>query len=194
MVRGSLLTVLTLAVAGCASRDLWPVERVDPDTAVHLTIMAEPWIYVLDDPRYSANASDFLDVTVVETNRTGTRSYWLNAVAWSTSTRNENAAAPATGGPAKLLLTWPGRQAQFACAAEGRAAAAVGEAVIATQGARSSEAWCPLSAAQVRELGAGAPNAVSLIDEAGRTRSYASWQVENTALAEFLKATGAATN
>lgn len=193
-MRIGFLAMLALAVAGCASRDLWPVERVDPDTAVHLTIMAEPWIYVLDDPRQYANASEFLDVTIVETNRTGARSYWLNAVAWSTRTRSGGVEASARSGPVKLLLAWPENQKSYACAADGRAAAGIREAMLATQGARTGEAWCPLSAAQIRELGVGAPNAVSLVDEAGQTRSYASWKVGDSALAEFLKATGAATN
>lgn len=73
-MRGYFLAILALIQGSCASRDLQPVERVDPDTAVHVTIIAKPWLYVLDDPRQRATASHFLNVAVVEANRTGIRS------------------------------------------------------------------------------------------------------------------------
>ncbi len=189
-MRACFLAMVGLILAGCASRDLWPVERVDPDTAVHVTIMAEPWIYALDDRRQSANNSNFLNVVVVEANRTGTRSYWLNVVSWSTSVRGKDVSEGATQGPAKVLLGWPKKELQLTSAADGRSAAGVNEPAISVPGARTGEAWCPLSAAQVAELGAGAPTAISLIDEEGRAQSYASWEVDDAAITGFLKATG----
>lgn len=193
VMRGLFMTMLTLAVSGCASRDLWPVERVDPDTAVHLTIMAEPWMYVLDDPRQAANASQFLNVTLIESNRTGTRSYWLNAVAWNTGKRGEDGAQRAGEEPVQLLLGRPTTPLQLVCSA-GRSAAAITEPAITVRGARLMEAWCPLSAGQAAGFGAGAPTAISLVDADGYMRSYVSWQVDGDAVREFLKATGAGMN
>jgi hypothetical protein len=184
--------MLALALAGCASRDLWPVERVDPETAIHVTVMAEPWIYALGDIREAANATRFLNVAVVEANQTGTRRYWLNLVFWSTSARGKDPGAYRSLGPVKVTLAWPTKQLQLASAAEGRAAAGISEPAFSVPGARLGEAWCPLSAEQVAEIGAGAPTAISLVDENGQVRSYVSWQTDDAAIKEFLKATGRA--
>ena len=193
-MRACLLAALTVILAGCASRDLRPIERVDPDTAVHLTIMAEPWMYVFDDPRQSANASWFLDVTLIETNRMGTRSYWLNAVEWSTVTGAEDAGQRADDERVKLVLIQPKSELQLACTAGSRSAAGITEPAIAVRGARGIEAWCPLSPGQVGEFGVGAPTAVTLEDEHGFMRSFVPWQVESAAVREFLKATAAGMN
>jgi len=192
-MRAYFLVMLGMILAGCASRDLWPVERVDPDTAIHVTIMARPWIYALDDRRQSANNSHFLSVAVVEANRTGTRSYWLNVVTWTTRARGKDDGEGATTGPIEVLLGWPSRQVQLSSAADGRSAAGVSEPAITVPGARIGEAWCPLSAGQVAELGGGAPTAMTLVDGEGRARSYASWEVDDASLAGFLKATGPGT-
>ena len=192
-MRAYFPALLVLMLAGCASRDLRPVERVDPDTAVHLTIMAEPWIYALDDRRQAANASHFLTVTVVETNRTGTRRYWLNAVSSSTGTRGNDAGERMTDGPIQVHLHWPTKQLQLAAAADGRRAAGVSEAATSIPGARIAEAWCPLSPGQVAEFGGGAPVAISLVDQKGAVQSYLPWEVDDAAIADFLKATGAGT-
>lgn len=185
-MRVSFLAVLPFVLAGCASRDLWPVERVDPETAVHVTIMAEPWIYAVDDPRQSANASHFVNVTVVEANRTGTRSYWLNVVSSSTHAR-AGSAGYAVSGP--IQLRWPTGQLQLAAAAGGRRAAGISEPAIRVPGATIGEAWCALSAADLAEFAAGAPTAISLMDADGKWQTFAPWQVDDAAIAEFLKAT-----
>ncbi len=192
-MRTCFLAMVGLILAGCASRDLWPVERVDPDTAVHVTIMAKPWIYALDDRRQSANNSHFLNVAVVEANRTGTRSYWLNVVSWSTSVRRNDVRTGATQGPLRVVLGWPAKQLQLTSAADGRSAVGLSEPAISVPGATIGEAWCPLSAGQVAEFAAAAPTAISLIDEEGRARSYASWEIDDAAISGFLKATGTGT-
>lgn len=192
-MRAYFLAMLALILAGCASRELWPVERVDPDTAVHVTVMAEPWIYALDDRRQAANTSHFLNVAVVEANRTGTRSYWLNVVSWSTRTREDTGEAAAQG-PVEVRLGWQTRQVTLAAAANGRSAAGISEPAMPVPGARIVEAWCPLSVAQVAELGAGAPTVLSLVDKEGRVDTYAPWQVDDASMAVFLKATGAGAN
>ena len=189
-MRACWLAMLVLTLAGCASRDLWPVERVDPETAIHVTVMAEPWIYALGDPRQAANASRFLNVAVVEANQTGTRRYWLNAVSWSTGTRGKDAGDYVSLGAVKIILAWPTKQLPLAPAAEGRSAAGISEPAFSVTAARLGEAWCPLTPEQVAEFGAGAPAGISLVDEEGRVQSYVSWQADDAAIAEFLKATG----
>jgi hypothetical protein len=43
-IRAPIALLAILALGGCAQRELWPEERLDPNTAVNVTIMAEPWI------------------------------------------------------------------------------------------------------------------------------------------------------
>lgn len=184
--------MLALTLAGCASRDLWPVERVDPETAIHVTVMAEPWIYAFGELRQAANATRFLNVAAVEANQTGTRRYWLNLAAWSTRARGKDSGKHVSLGVGKIILAWPAKQLQLACAAEGRTAAGISEPAFSVPGARLGEAWCPLSAGQVGELGAGAPTAISFVDQDGQVQSYVSWEADDAGIKEFLKATGRA--
>ena len=189
-MRGYVLAMLALMQAGCASRDLWPAERVDPDTAVHMTVMAEPWIYVLNDPLRAADARDFLSMAVVETNRTGTRAYWLCAVSWSTVDRGRSPDGRTALPPPKIQLGWPVNPLELAPATGGRGAAGLSIPAFTVPAERSSEAWYSLSTAEVARIGAAAPLVVSLIHEAGQPESYAAWQVDDAVMSEFLKATG----
>jgi hypothetical protein len=180
------LTILVLA--GCAERDLWPEERLDPQTAVNVTIMAEPWIYSHDVPMLAANARDYLNVGVVETNRAGTRAYWLGIVAWSTIDRS--AAPDATFiQPGKARLIWPAAKLDLLPAKNGRSAPGLTEPVFVEPQTRFVEAWYPLSTVQLAQLGQAAPVTVALVDDDGQLTTYDAWQVHQAALSEFLKAT-----
>ena len=179
-----------LMLAGCAERDLWPVERLDPKTAVNVTIMAEPWVYARSVPMLAANARDYLNVGIVETNRSGTRAYWLGVVSWSTIDRSVYAANGARAMPVRIRLGWPTMKLELVPATAGRSTAGL-SAPVFTEGATSfDESWYPLSTDEVAQLGIGAPTAVSLIDEAGELASYDAWHADPTVMVDFLKATG----
>jgi len=179
-----------LSLAGCAERELWPAERLDSTTAVNVTIMAEPWIYSRDAPMLAANARDYLNLGVVETNRAGTRAYWLGIIAWSTIDRSVLAGPAASGPPTKARLIWPAAKLELMPASNGRSAPGLTEPVFVNPQAKFTEAWYPLSTAQVGQLGEGAPVTVALIDEKGQLTTYEAWQVRAAAMSEFLKATG----
>lgn len=193
-MRACLLAVIAFILPGCASRDLWPVERVDPDTAVHVTIMAEPWIYARAEPGQAVRAGEFLYVVVVEANRTGTRSYWLNVVSWRIGDSSRQSEWTTSDRPVEARLGWPTKQMRLAQPADSRSSVGLSEPAITVPGETSGEAWFPLSIAQVSELGADVPSALVLVDEAGSTRSYAAWRIEKAAITEFLKATGTTSN
>lgn len=184
----AMLTILGLT--GCAERDLWPAERLDQTTAVNVTIMAEPWIYSCDVPMLAANARDYLNLGVVETNRTGKRAYWLGIVVWSTIDRSVLSGPAASSPPGKARLIWPAAKLELTPASNGRSAPGLTEPVFVDPQTRFTEAWYPLSMAQLEQLGAGAPVAVALIDDEGQLTTYDEWQVRPAALSEFLKATG----
>jgi hypothetical protein len=179
-----------LVLTGCAERDLWPAERLDPKTAVNVTVMARPWIYARAVPILAANARDYLNVGVVETNRAGTRAYWLGVVAWSTIDRSVFAAEGASGAPPKVRLGWAESRLELSPVEGGRTAARLSAPAFVEPGTRFKESWYPLSADQVVQLGKGAPNAVSLIGETGEQTTYDTWDANPAAMTEFLKATG----
>jgi hypothetical protein len=179
-----------LALAGCAERDLRPEERLDPNTAVNVTIMAEPWIYSRDIPMPVASASDFLNVGVVETNRAGTRAYWLGVIAWSTVDRSIFSGAPLISRPVKIRLSWSAGSLELEPARNGRQAVGLGEPVFVDPQTKSTETWYPLTTAQLAQLAKVAPTGIALIDEAGQPTAYVPWRLNAAALSEFLKATG----
>jgi DNA polymerase III psi subunit len=183
-----LLAILVLA--GCAERDLWPEERLDPKTAVNITIMAEPWIYSRDVPMLAANARDYLSVGVVETNRAGIRAYWLGIIAWSTIDRSVLPGPAAIILPAKARLLWPAAKLELIPDSKGRSAPGLTDPVFIDKDMKFTEAWYPLSPAQLAQLGESAPTAIAIIGDAGQPATYETWQVRAAAMSEFLKATG----
>lgn len=184
----ALMAVLILA--GCAERDLWPAERLDPKTAVNVTIMARPWVYARAVPMLAANARDYLHVGVVETNRAGTRAYWLGVVSWSTIDRSVFAAQPASGVPPKVRLSWPNSRLELSPLEGGRSAARLSAPAFVEPGTKFKESWYSLSTDQVVLLGGGAPVAVALIGEGGELSTYEAWDANPAVMLEFLKATG----
>lgn len=184
----ALLAILILA--GCAERDLWPAERLDPKTAVNVTIMARPWVYARGVPMLAANARDYLNVGVVETNRAGTRAYWLGVVSWSTIDRSVFAADGANGAPPRVRLGWANSRLDLSPLEGGRSAARLSAPAFVEPGTKFRESWYALSTEQVVQLGRGAPVAVSLVSEAGELTTYEAWDTSPAAMTEFLKATG----
>lgn len=187
-IAGLALAALTLPA--CAVRDLWPAERLDPETAVNVTIMAEPWIYARPVPMLAANARDYLNVGVVETNRAGSRAYWLGVVSWSTIDRSPLAADRAAARPERIRLDWKQGNLELSPAAGGRAAVGLSEPALTGPAESFTEAWYVLSAGDVARLGGAAPASVSLVGEGGRLTTYDAWQVNPAVMPEFLKATG----
>lgn len=179
-----------LVLAGCAERDLWPAERLDPKTAVNVTIMARPWVYARAVPMLAANARDYLHVGVVETNRAGTRAYWLGVVSWSTIDRSVFAAEGGNQAPPKVRLGWTNSRLDLSPLEGGRTAARLSTPAFVEPGTKFKESWYALSTDQVVQLGRGAPVAVSLVSEAGELTTYESWDANPAAMLEFLKATG----
>jgi hypothetical protein len=189
-VRAAIALLAILILAGCAERDLWPAERLDPKTAVNVTIMARPWIYARGVPMLAANARDYLNVGVVETNRGGTRAYWLGVVSWSTIDRSVFAASGAGSAPARVRLGWPKSSLEFSPATGGRTAAGLSSPAFVEPGTNFQESWYALSIDQVVQLGRGAPVSVSLAGEGGELTTYEAWDANPAAMLEFLKATG----
>jgi hypothetical protein len=182
--------LLIVWLSGCAERDLWPVEQLDPKTAVNVTIMAEPWVYARDVPMLAANARDYLNVGVIETNRSGRRAYWLGVVAWSTIDRSALPVPVAPGRPGAIKLSWPQDTLELKPAAAGREAIGVSETIFAGPQPVQEDAWYALNSAQVSRLADSPPAAVSLVLDDGAVIVHQPWHVDRRALDQFLEATG----
>lgn len=184
------LTLAALALPACAARDVWPAERLDPRTAVNVTIMAEPWVYARAVPMLAANARDYLNVGVVETNRAGTRAYWLGVVSWSTIDRSPLAADRAPARPERIRLEWSNDGLELSPAAGGRDAVGLTAPALTGPTQRYTEAWYPLAVEVVVRLGGAAPVGIALVGEGRQPTRYDPWQVNDAAMQELLRATG----
>jgi hypothetical protein len=186
----SAALLAVLALSGCAERDLWPVERLDPKTAVNVTIMVDPWVYGHDVPMLAANARDYLNVGVVETNRAGTRAYWLGVVAWSTIDRSALPVPVAPVRPGTVKLRWPEETLELKPAAAGRQAIGSSGTIFAGPQPVQEDAWYELNAAQLSRLAKSPPATVSLVLDDGAVIVHQPWHVDQRAMDQFLEATG----
>lgn len=189
-IAASAIALSLLVLSGCAETDLWPAERLDPKTAVNVTIMARPWVYARGVPMLAANARDYLNVGIVETNRAGTRAYWLGVVSWSTIDRSVFSGVGVSSVPARVRLGWAKSRLELSPIAGGRSDARLSSPVFVEPGTKFEESWYALTAEQVVQLGSSVPVAVSLISESGELTTYDAWDANPAAIAEFLKATG----
>jgi hypothetical protein len=182
------LAVTFQGFAACASQDLRPHERLDPRTAIHATILAEPWVYAREVPMLAAHARDYLNIGVVETNRAGERAYWLGVVAWSTidrrvpTERNES--------PGRIRLQHAKGPIELAPEAGSRAQVGLDAPVFAGPAESFSESWYSLSAEQVRQLGEAPPQGAELLGADGQPIQYEEWHARKKPMVEFLKAVG----
>ena len=189
----AVLLVAVLTLQSCtAARDPWPVERLDPHSAVTTTIMAEPWVYARDVPAVAVNARDYLHVGLVETNRAGLRGVWLGIVAWSTVDRSALRVPTQPVRPGQATLNWSDGTLELAPAAGGREAIGASEPVFPGPQTEFEDAWYLLSAGQLARLAREPPASVSLTLPDGRVIVYESWKVGREALDPFLAATGVA--
>lgn len=181
-----------IALAGCAATEPVAVERLDPRTAVHTTLMPEPWVYYRDAPMLAAHLRDYLNVGVLQTNRAGARAWWLGVVAWSTLDRNAAAAGAARPTlPARLRLAWDdGSALELLPAAGGRKAVGLTEPAFEGEALAFDESWFSLSPPQLARLAQAPPTRVALIDDQGRPLAYEAWHAPPEALAALLEATG----
>lgn len=186
----ALLVAAVLGYGCTAERDLWPIEKLDPRTAVTTTIMVEPWVYSRDVPALAANARDYLHVGVAETNRTGQRAYWLGVVAWSTLDRSALPAAGPRPRPDHLRFVWADDALDLNAVPGGRGAVGSTEPIFAAPQPAYQDSWFTLTPAQLASLAAAPPTRIDLLRDDGTVAAYAPWRVNPAVLAALLEATG----
>jgi hypothetical protein len=180
-----------LLVGACQTgRDLWPVERLDPYSAVNTTIMAAPWVYGRDVPSIAVNSRDYLNVGLVETNRAGQRAYWLGIVAWSTIDRSALSVPASPVKPGVVQLSWGDSSLELQPVTGGREMLGATEAIFAGPQPDFQDAWYMLTREQLVRLADAPPTAISLAGKEGMPLVYEAWRVDRRALEQFLEATG----
>ncbi|MFZ2506920.1 MAG: hypothetical protein WAW79_00410 [Steroidobacteraceae bacterium] len=188
--RAALVLAGILLVSGCAERDLWPAERVDPKTAVNITSMTEQWIYSRDVPMLAANVRDYLSLGVVETNRAGTRSYWLGVITWSTIDRSMLGETAPRARQTSVRLGMPDDSLELQTVPGGRQEIGASGTILAAPQPVYEDAWYRLGEEQLARLAKSPPATVSLVMDDGTVTAYDAWQVNRRALDRFLQATG----
>jgi hypothetical protein len=193
----AVLLALAAALSGCATttREPWPVERLDPHTAVHSTIMAEPWVFARDAREIAVHARDYLHVGVVQTNRAGQRAFWLGVVAYSTVDRSALPLPPRPARPGRIRLAWPEGTMELSPAPAGRGAIGASEPLFTGPQPPFEEAWYPLSTAQLARLSRQPPLSVTLLDDdavakVGEERRYEAWRTKAEPIERFVEVTG----
>lgn len=176
------------ALLACAATDPRPRERLDPETAVHATLLAEPWVYSREVPLLAANARDYLNVGVVAINRGGQRTYWLGVVAWSTIDRA--AWQHASGQPGTVRLMSSAGSMELSPVDGGRKAVGLERPAFTRPASRFTESWYLLSAEQLRWLSQTPPSAVELPGPELQTLVFGEWRVRREPMAEFIAAIG----
>jgi len=185
-----MLAIALLVGACAAGRDLWPVERLDRQSAVNTTIMAEPWVFARDAREIAVNARDYLHVGVVETNRAGQRAYWLGVVAWSTVDRTALPVPVPPVRPGRIRFAWEEATLELESVPAGREAMGASEPIFAGPQPVFEDAWYLLSESQLARLALAPPVSVSLMSENDRPVHYDAWRVEPGALTALMRATG----
>ena len=65
-------------LAGCAT--VVPRQYLDMDTAATITVVANPWVFVSDDPNSAFDKRGFLDLYALDVNRAGTHQHYFAAM------------------------------------------------------------------------------------------------------------------
>ena len=176
------------ALLACAATDPWPHERLDPQSAAHATLLAEPWVYSREVPLLAANARDYLNVGVVAINRAGQRTYWLGVVAWSTIDRVPS--QPGGGQPGRVRLGRPDGSLDLSPAAGGREAVGLERPAFTRPASRFTESWYVLSVDQLRWLSEMPPSVVELPEAEPQALVFEKWRVRRKPMAAFITAIG----
>ena len=181
-------SVAACLFAGCAGNVVAPEQYLDPQTAVTVTSMRQPWVYAHEDLAIAKHARDYLNVGLLEVNRTGTRRYWLVVVAWTTIDRSALNLPPPAPIDALQLERFDDAAIRLAAERGGRRIAGTSRAYFDPPGAaRTRESWFELSTAQFTGLAAQPPTSISIAARGDREVTFAPWRVDSE-YADALKA------
>jgi hypothetical protein len=191
--RRLLALLLPLVLAGaCASAPErpTPTEFLDPQTAMTVRVVAEPFVYARDVPELAANVRDYLYVGAVETNNMGSRKEYLALIAWSTIDRKRQGVPPA-GMPDRLELSLGSQSRSYPLTTHEPRTIGVGTPVLEPPAGYLGESWFVISAADLRAFGAEPPKTLDVLVGEER-QTYTLWKRADAALSAFIEDTPSA--
>ncbi len=158
-------------------------EYLDPQTAMTVRVVAQPFIYGHDVPELAVNARDYLSVGAVELDNMGQHRIFLALVSWSTIDRARiKASAPAL--PDALEWTIGNGQHEWAVVSHHPRELGAGVAVLEPPVGRLGDSWIELKAGDVRAWAAAPPESLDIVVDGIRQR-YTLWRRGDEALTEF---------
>ncbi len=185
--RGAIFALLLLS-SGCA-HTLPPTEKsriteyLDPQTAMTVRVVSEPFVYGRDAPELAVNARDYLSVGAVELDNMGKHRIFLALVSWSTIDRARVGAASPTL-PERLEVQTAGSTREWAVTSHHPRELGAGVAVLEPPVERFGESWVELRASDIRALAAAPPDAIDVVVE-GLRQHFTLWRRGDAALSEF---------
>jgi hypothetical protein len=182
--RGASAALLFLLCSGCAHTTP-PVDKtliseyLDPQTAMTVRVVAEPFVYGRDVPELAVNARDFLSVGAVELDNMGRHRIFLALVSWSTIDR-ARIGAPMPALPERLEM----ESREWRVASHTPRELGAGEPLLEPPVSRMGESWFEMKAADIRAFADHPPDSIDVVVDGVRHR-YTLWRRADAALTEF---------
>jgi len=182
-----LLLASTVLVAACAGEPERPAatEFLDPQTAMTVRVVAEPFTYAREVPELAANVRDYLYLGAVETNNMGHRSHYLAVVSWSTLDRKRVGVPPAEL-PDRLELSLGTLSREYPLKTHEARTIGVGTSILEPPAGYLGDSWFIVSAADLRAFAATPPASVDVL-VGGVRQTYTLWKRADAALAAFVE-------
>ena len=182
--RGASAAILLLLCGACAhtapaTEQALIREYLDPQTAMTVRVVAEPFIYGRDVPELAVNARDFVSLGAVELDNMGRHRLFLALVSWSTIDR-ARIGAPLPALPERLEIAsreWP-------VASHTPRELGAGEPVLEPPVSRIGDSWFEVKAADLRDIAGHPPESIDVVVDGARHR-YTLWRRADAAFAEF---------
>jgi hypothetical protein len=181
---GTTATLLLLLCSACAhtappADKTLITEYLDPQTAMTVRVVAEPFIYGRDVPELAVNARDFLSMGPVALDNMGQHRFFLALISWSTIDR-ARIGAPTPALPDRLGIgshEWP-------VTSHTPRELGAGDLLLEPPVARIGDTWVEVRANDIRALAAEPPETLDVWVDGVRQR-YTLWRRADGALTEF---------
>jgi hypothetical protein len=187
-VRRALPVIVALLVGGCAhgpapAEPSKITEYLDPQTAMTVRVVAEPFVYGRDVPELAANARDYLSIGAVALDNMGQHRFFVALVSWSTIDRARSATATPSL-PERLEWTVGSRSLERPVTSHHPRELGAGVSVLEPPVARIGDSWIEVKAEDIRGWADAPPEFVDVVVDGVRER-YTLWRRADAALTEF---------
>ncbi|MCX7058272.1 MAG: hypothetical protein NTZ79_14140 [Proteobacteria bacterium] len=183
---GALATLPLLLGACTTTSDGPPVqEYLDPQTAMTIRVVAEPFVYARDVPELAANMRDYLYVGAVELNNMGSRRHFWALISWSTIDR-KRAGLSLPPLPDKLELQLTTATREYPLTTHEPRSIGAGEPVLQPPAGYLGDSWFLTTPADLRAFAASPPASIDVMVD-GVRQTYTLWKRADAPLAAFIE-------